>query len=360
MPPETFSPDFYERLGVDPDSDARLIRRHYRLLARLYHPDLSADSQAHARFLKLREAYEVLSDAQQRSVYDLWLQREQRYWQPLVINQQLFPTTLVRNVEQQRAYLLLDLSVKSESFGNTTPLNVVLVLDRSSSMKGLRLHYVKEAARQIIANLTSYDYFGLVTFNDRATVVLPTGPATDTSVAFSAIDSITPAGGTEMATGLHLGLQEITRHHSPSLISHLILLTDGRTYGDEEICLDLSELAGKQAIGLTVMGLGTDWNDEFLDELARRGTGSAHFIAEPDQAVELFQSQIRQLQRTSARDAVLTIQPSAGVTLLQAHEVAPGLRRLHVEPTCLRLGTLPASPRCACSWNLPSRSRSRR
>ncbi len=174
--------------------------------------------------------------------------------------------------------------------------------------------------------------------------MLPTGPSIERSVALSAIDSIVAAGGTEIASGLRMGLKEVLRHHSPSVISHVILLTDGRTYGDEAEVLELATLAGQEGIGLTAMGLGTDWNDELLDEMARRGTGTAHFIAEPDQAVELFHSQIQQLQHTSARDAQLKVASGPGVQLLHVHEVAPGLRRLDVEGHLLRLGTLPAAP----------------
>jgi Ca-activated chloride channel family protein len=211
-------------------------------------------------------------------------------------------------------------------------------------MKGRRLYYVKEAARRIVSNLTSHDTFGLVVFNDRATVLLPAGSAADTSVALGAIDSIKPAGGTEMAQGVRAGLQEVLKHHSSQVISHVILLTDGRTYGDEETVLALAALAGQEKIGMTVMGLGDDWNDELLDEVARRATGTAHYIAEPDQAVELFQSQVQELQRTTARDASLLIDPGPDAKLLQVHEVAPGLRRLDVEENVVTIGSLPTAP----------------
>jgi Ca-activated chloride channel family protein len=121
-------------------------------------------------------------------------------------------------------------------------------------------------------------------------------------------------------------------------------LTDGRTYGDEAKTLELAAGAGKENIGITAMGLGADWNDDLLDEMARRGTGSSHFIAEPDQAVELFHSQIQQLQHTSTRNTTLRLDTDSGVALLQAHEVAPVLRRVVIEDGVLRLGSLPAAP----------------
>ena len=62
--------DYYEVLRVPHDADQDTIRRAYRKLAREYHPDLNADSDAEERFKELGEAYEVLSDAEKRERYD--------------------------------------------------------------------------------------------------------------------------------------------------------------------------------------------------------------------------------------------------------------------------------------------------
>jgi curved DNA-binding protein len=62
--------DYYEVLGVPRDADQDTIRRAYRKLARTFHPDLNADSDAEERFKELGEAYEVLSDAEKRERYD--------------------------------------------------------------------------------------------------------------------------------------------------------------------------------------------------------------------------------------------------------------------------------------------------
>lgn len=62
--------DYYKTLGVARDATQDEIKRSYRKLARKYHPDVSKEADAEARFKELGEAYEVLKDAEKRAAYD--------------------------------------------------------------------------------------------------------------------------------------------------------------------------------------------------------------------------------------------------------------------------------------------------
>lgn len=62
--------DYYKTLGVKPEASADEIKRAYRKLARRYHPDVSKEADAEARFKELGEAYEALKDPQKRAQYD--------------------------------------------------------------------------------------------------------------------------------------------------------------------------------------------------------------------------------------------------------------------------------------------------
>ena len=62
--------DYYKIMGVARDATQDEIRRSYRKLARKYHPDVSKEADAEARFKALGEAYEVLKDAEKRAAYD--------------------------------------------------------------------------------------------------------------------------------------------------------------------------------------------------------------------------------------------------------------------------------------------------
>lgn len=62
--------DYYRVMGVDRDATAAEIKGAYRKLARKYHPDVSKEADAEARFKEVGEAYAVLRDAEKRAAYD--------------------------------------------------------------------------------------------------------------------------------------------------------------------------------------------------------------------------------------------------------------------------------------------------
>lgn len=62
--------DYYKVLGVDRKATQADVKKAYRRLARKYHPDVSKEPDAEARFKEVSEAYEVLHDPEKRAAYD--------------------------------------------------------------------------------------------------------------------------------------------------------------------------------------------------------------------------------------------------------------------------------------------------
>ncbi len=66
----TTTRDYYEILGISRTASDEEIKRAYYRLARQYHPDVSKEDGATARFKEINEAYQILSDSEKRSLYD--------------------------------------------------------------------------------------------------------------------------------------------------------------------------------------------------------------------------------------------------------------------------------------------------
>ncbi|HEY0801446.1 MAG TPA: DnaJ domain-containing protein, partial [Steroidobacteraceae bacterium] len=62
--------DYYKVMGVARDATEAQIKQAYRKLARKYHPDVSKEKNAEARFKEVGEAYEVLKSPEKRAAYD--------------------------------------------------------------------------------------------------------------------------------------------------------------------------------------------------------------------------------------------------------------------------------------------------
>ena len=62
--------DYYGVMGIARDANQDEVKRAYRKLARKYHPDVSSEPNAEARFKEIGEAYEVLKDPEKRAAYD--------------------------------------------------------------------------------------------------------------------------------------------------------------------------------------------------------------------------------------------------------------------------------------------------
>jgi Ca-activated chloride channel family protein len=219
------------------------------------------------------------------------------------------------------------------------PLNLSLVFDRSTSMAGERLDTARISAESILTQLRPQDRIAVVTFSDRAEVLLSTETKLPISEARQRLSLIRASGGTEIYQGLSAGVNQLRHVRQPNSVDHVILLTDGRTYGDEAACLQLAEEAAQEGIEFTAMGIGDEWNDHFLDSLATKTGGQAVYIDNIASLGPFLQQKFLGLGQVYTDQVVVEVETTPGVTLQSAFRVNPAPMPMH-EGHMLRLGSL--------------------
>lgn len=231
---------------------------------------------------------------------------------------------LPESSEQQLIYVLLEVSAQGiSSTLPKLPLSLCLVVDRSSSMRGERLQQVKDAASRIVDQLGEEDYFSLVTFNDRAEVVIGAQRVRNRAELKRMIGSIEAAGGTEMATGMALAVQELQRAALGRGVSRILLLTDGRTYGDESRCVEIARRAQGRGVGLTALGIGSEWNEDLLETMAARENSRTQYITSAAEITQIFSDEVKRMHSIFAQDVGLRIEMRPGAMLRSLDRVRP-------------------------------------
>jgi VWFA-related protein len=103
-----------------------------------------------------------------------------------------------------------------------TPLDVVLVLDRSSSVAGEPLERLREAARTLVGELSPQDRAALVTFSHQ--VRRPAALTSDRAAVLSALDRVAPSGATAIFDAVYAAL--VLRDRSPNR-TMILVFSDG-------------------------------------------------------------------------------------------------------------------------------------
>ncbi|HSJ54662.1 MAG TPA: VWA domain-containing protein, partial [Anaerolineae bacterium] len=233
---------------------------------------------------------------------------------------------------QQLVYVLVETAPSASVAAVQRPLNLSLVLDKSGSMQGEKIQNLRAAAKLVVDRLGPEDFISIVAFSDRKYLIAESQPAADTNALKQKIDRIRDGGGTAISGGMAQGLLELDKVRSADHISRMLLLTDGQTFGDEKQCLKLGKEAGSKGVVVNALGLGDDWNEDLLDEVAEASGGVADFIDSPTKIVGFFDQAVESMHATVVQNAQLILRLANGVTPRQVWQVLPMISNLGYRP----------------------------
>jgi Ca-activated chloride channel family protein len=260
--------------------------------------------------------------------------------------------------ETAATYALLKLIPAGGGSGEKRPmaLNIALVLDVSGSMyeedgTGIsRLKRVQDAAMHSLEKLNPDDTLSVVAFGHNASVLLPPTKISEKEKIQDVIRKIdmfdVDPGGTAMDEGMALGMAELEKIAGPGRLSQVVVLTDGETSGEQN-CKLLSQKATEKKINISLMGVGTDWKEALIKELATLSNGKWYYIdtTQKEAAEEIFAKEFESLASAGFTDVELHVRPMKDIKLKRVRMVAPEIKDLKLdEPeerhAVAKLGTL--------------------
>ncbi|MCP5100049.1 MAG: VWA domain-containing protein [Chloroflexi bacterium] len=327
--------DYYSILGVHKQASLQEIREAYATL-RMSIPEDLRDTEKNPEYQRLVNAYEVLNDKSRRSTYDSLVAETA----PLTMKVDILASRdrINKSDAAQLLYLLVEARPPDKTDTQQLPLNLCLVLDRSTSMQGERLKSVKAAVDLLVEKLSTEDRLSVVSFSDRADVVVPAGQVIDKLPIVSKVRGIFASGGTEIYQGLNAGVKELQKVTLNQYTNHLILLTDGHTYGDAEQCLQLADDASLKGIGFSAFGIGAEWNDRFLDKLVAPSGGQSGYIETPKRVIEYLSKRIKGLGHIFAQNVRLKVEFPKSITVEKGFKLTPFAQPLTIDDKQIKLG----------------------
>lgn len=244
------------------------------------------------------------------------------------VNRQFVPVTQAA----QLVYVLVAIVPTGATAAARMGLNFGFVLDQSGSMRGDKIEHLKQAVDAALARMSPEDLVSVTVFSDRAEVIAPIVPVSQYGVARDRVRRLKAGGGTQLSRGMSLGLREVYRKLDASRSNQLVLLTDGQTYGDEAQALRLAKEAGEHHIAVHALGLGSDWNEKLLDEIATLSGGSSDLVESPRDIASLFSEAVDRGSRSVVRNGRVTLRLISGVSPRQVWQVRPLIANLGYMP----------------------------
>lgn len=208
-----------------------------------------------------------------------------------------------------------------KSTGAHVPTALTLAIDTSGSMRGENIVHAREAALRLLDELEPGDIVSLVTFSDRARVRVP--PTTlDESRRRSlrtVVEELSAEGGTAMGDGLRLASAQLWNVPSSHLVRRVVVISDGKATVGIQSPSQLGQIAERglqQGVQVTALGVGLDYDERTLNELALRSSGRLYHVEQSHQLPGIIEQEMALLDATAAADARVELVAAPGVRLL--------------------------------------------
>jgi uncharacterized membrane protein len=163
-------------------------------------------------------------------------------------------------------------------------LAMVIVIDKSGSMGGLKMEMTKDASKGAIELLGPKDKIGVILFEGETFVLQEMTSGVNKAAVIDKIAGIEAGGGTVMEPAMQQALEML--QNTVAKLKHVIILTDGiSSPGDFE---GIAQQMAQAKITLSTVGVGDDADNKLLENLAKIGNGRHYATEDPSNIPQIF------------------------------------------------------------------------
>lgn len=218
--------------------------------------------------------------------------------------------------QKQTSYLKVGLAGIPINAVRRTPVNVAIVLDKSGSMQGEKLRKAKEAALASIDRLGPNDIVSVIAYDQTVNVLVPATKVSDKGTLRAQIERLSAGGSTALFAGVSKGASEVRKFLDRGRVNRIILLSDGQANVGPSSPADLGNLGTsliKEGISVTTLGLGTDYNEDLMFQLAQKSDGNHYFIERTTDLARQFGYEFDDVLSVVAQEVTVRITCGPGV-----------------------------------------------
>ena len=207
------------------------------------------------------------------------------------------------------------------------PVNIAVVLDCSGSMAGEKLDSARSAANELVDQLGAADRLAFVAFGTGVTTLIPSTSASLLAKVHmhGLLNELSNMGGTNISAGLEQGLAEVRAHSGDYAVNRVILISDGlanQGITSKAGLVQISQGARESKVSVTSLGVGIDYDEDLMEQLAENGGGNYGFLRTGADLHAVFQRELTQLSTLVASSPALTLHLGPGVKLEEVYGYA--------------------------------------
>ncbi len=237
--------------------------------------------------------------------------------QKVMIQSELASPVVMENA-QDKNYLKVSLVGYPLEIRKRSPINLALVIDRSTSMSGDRIEKARDAAIMAVNMLGSDDTLSVVAYDSGVEVIVPATRVKDKQKLIEKIRrNIHPRGMTALFAGVSKGLDQVSRHLDREQVNRIILLSDGQANVGPTSVSELAELArvaAKKGVAISTMGIGKDYNEDLMTAIAGYSDGNHAFVENVADLEKTFVKEFNDVMSVVAQDVEVVIRVAGGAT----------------------------------------------